>query len=247
MSAQPAVGFISPPDWFDPTPDEFRDLSGGTVAVQQSFLDLPDFDWRMQSIARSEPEITKAARQLAGAGCSILAIVGTPFGWAGLDNIAEARHRMRRIEQACGVECISAGTAIIDALDDCQARRIALACTYYADEWRDLWSRFVARSGYDVAAAVTLSDQGLTPRHGPDSQEYWAPTPEDIVQSVEKIAHEFEMIEAIVITGAGSRTHAITQDLLTASGTHVIASDTVLYRKLFKKLKIDIPSYSLDI
>lgn len=241
------VGFISPPDWFDPTPGEFRDLSQGAVIVQQTFLDLPDFDWQMESIARTEPQITKAARQLARAGCSILAIVGTPFGWAGLDNIDDARERMRRIEQACGVECISTGTAIIDALEHCQAHRIALACTYYADDWRDSWSRFVTRSGFDVLAAVTLSDQGLTPPHGSDNEEYWAPTSEDILQSVERLTNEFAMTEAIVITGAGSRTLSITQDLLATSGKHVIASDTALYRKLFEKLKIDNLPFHLNI
>jgi len=42
-------------------------------------MPLPDFDWRVESIAKTEPEQLAAARALGDAGCDVVANVGTPF------------------------------------------------------------------------------------------------------------------------------------------------------------------------
>jgi len=230
-----AIGFVSPPDWFDPSPDEFRQICGQKIPVQQTILDLPDFDWRMESIARTEPQQIDAAIKLAKAGCSAVAIVGTPFGWAGFADVDGARQRQRRIERASGAHCILAGVAIVDALRAAGVERVALACTYYSDTWRDRFSDYVRRSGFDVVAAQTLSDQGLMPPHEADSRDYWAPTPDQISASVERLGRECPHAEAFVITGAGARTHTLTAPLRAATGRFVIGSDTALYAAILKR------------
>lgn len=229
--AQPsgAVGFVSPPDWFDPTPDEFRQICGQKIPVQQTILDLPDFDWRMESIARSEPQQIDAAGKLAKAGCSVAAVVGTPFGWAGFEDVAGARERKRRIEAASGAHCILTGIAIVEALELAGLERVALACTYYSDEWRGRFSNYMRKSGFEVLTAQTLSDQGLVPTHDADDREHWAPTPDLISASVERIGRECPDAEAIVITGAGARTRDLLTSLRQATGRFVIGSDTALY------------------
>lgn len=230
-----AVGFVSPPDWFDPTPDEFRQICDHKIPVQQTILDLPDFDWRMESIAGTEPQQIDAAVKLAKAGCSAVAIVGTPFGWAGFADVEGARKRQRRIEAASGARCILAGIAIVEALREAGAKRVALACTYYSDTWRDRFSDYVGRSGFDVVAAQTLSDQGLMPHHEADNREHWAPTPDQISASVERLGREYPEAEAFVITGAGARTQNLIAPLRAATGRFVIGSDTALYRAILKR------------
>ena len=104
--ASKSVGFISVPAWFDPAPDEFRELTRGEIGVQQTFLGAPDFDYRVGSIAAAEPLLVEAAQQLAAAGCSIIANPATPLGYIGHRDIAGARASLAVIERACGVECV---------------------------------------------------------------------------------------------------------------------------------------------
>lgn len=226
------IGFISPPDWTDPTPSEFREIEGGAVVVQQTILDLPNFDWKMESIAACEASLTNAAVQLANAGCDITVIVGTPFGWAGLENVDAAKERLERISKVSGVDCISSATAISDALNDAGVNTLGLACTYYSDDWKNRWAQFLAMSGYDIHAASSMTDQGLMKPHGLSSKENWAPTPSEIIKSVTILADQHPDVEGIVITGAGARTSSILDTLRAQTGKYIIGSDTALYEKL---------------
>lgn len=148
----PLVGFITPPDWYDPSPVEFHALMNGQVRVQQCILNLPGFEYRIESIACSESEQIGAARLLAGAGCDLIASVGTPFAWAGLGSVEAARERCGRLTQASGVSNIMTGIAIVDALRHLGIERVGLACTYYSDAWKTQWGDYIRASGFEVAA-----------------------------------------------------------------------------------------------
>ena len=238
-SKKRAVGFISSPGWLDPTPDEFRALTKGTVAVQQTFPDLPNFDYRTDSLIECEPQLIRAAQQLAGVGCSIIAVVGTPFGFVGYQNMDQARARLKRMQAACGVECLSSIAAIIETLDTWQVRKVALACTYYPQQWRDAWAAFVTNSGFEVLSSESLIDHGMMAHHEPhEIKDY--PAPEQITGSALKMANDFPAADVIVINGSGSRTLAITDRLRDQSGKRILAADTALYSKLAKTLDIDI-------
>lgn len=239
MTNGPIVGFVSPPAWYDPTPQEFLHLAGGAVRVQQYVLPLLDFDWRLESVAATEPAQTLAARTLAQAGCDAIASVGTPFGWAGLEDVQAARARCARISAAAGVPYIATGVAVIDVLEAVEARSVGLACTYYSDDWRDAWARFVSASGFETQAR-SLSDQGLAASHGPDDVTYWAPGPELISQSVAMLHDEAPDLDAIAISGAGARTLSVVDDLRQRTGKPVFGSDTALYRALSDQLALGL-------
>ena len=153
----PTIGFLSPPAWFDPSPAEFPSICTDVVRVQQCPLSLPGFDWRLDSIAGTEPELVTAAATLGDMGCDLVANVGTPFAWAGLASAVEARARQERLAAAAGVPVVMSGIAIIEAFAALGARRVGLACTYYSDHWRDRWAGLVTASGLDVVAAQNLS------------------------------------------------------------------------------------------
>ena len=106
------IGFISPPGWYDPSPSEFRDLAGSRVQTQQSILDLPQFDWQLDSIAATEALQARTASQLSAAGCELTAISGTPFGWSGMDAAKSVHARNRRIAETSGVPHLSPASAI---------------------------------------------------------------------------------------------------------------------------------------
>ncbi len=228
-SAVQTIGFISPPGWADPSPAEFQAVCTDQVLVQQCPLLLPGFDWRIDSIAVTEPELMVAARTLGDMGCDVVAKVGTPFAWAGLKSVVEARARRDRLTDAAGVPVVMSGIAIIDAFAALGADRVGLACTYYSDDWTKRWARYVQASGVEVLVAQNLAEQGLVPPHDDADRAYWAPTAKQISECVRRIAEIAPKAEAIAISGAGSRTLTLISALEAETGRRVIGSDTALY------------------
>lgn len=241
IKAEKAIGFISPPAWFDPSPAEFQTVCAHPVSVQQCPLSLPDFDWRIDSIAQTEPEMLTAARALGDIGCDLIAKVGTPFAWAGLASVAEARARRDRLAAVAGAPVVMAGIAIIDAFFALGTGRIGLACTYYSEDWKNRWAQFAEASGLETVTAQNLADQNLTPPHDGDADRaHWAPTPEQICESVRRMAQDHPQIEAIAISGAGSRTLSLIGALEAEIGRPVFGSDTALYWAIAKTVHIDL-------
>ena len=117
-------------------------------------------------------------------------------------------------------------------------QKIALACTYYPDEWRDLWASFVRASGYEVVGAQSLVNQGIRSK---TNGEVEYPSSSEIMESVKKISENYPNAEAIVISGSGARTLAITEQLKKISNRPVIAADTALFSIIAKQLDIKVP------
>jgi maleate cis-trans isomerase len=233
-----AIGFISAPSWLDPAPDEFRAITQGKISIQQTFLDPPGFDYSIKSITEIEPHLINAALSLASAGCSLIASPATPFGYMGFDNITKARENLTKITKTSGVECISSISAIFDLLEINKPQTLALACTYYQDDWKDLWTSFVRASGYEVIASQSLVDQGIR-KQTLDEVDY--PNSDEICESIKIISKNYPNIDAIIISGSGARTMAITDKLKKISNKLIIAADTALFSIIAKKLNINLP------
>jgi maleate isomerase len=65
--------------------------------------------------------------------------------------------------------------------------------------------------------------------HDDADRDFWAPTAEQICQSVRHLAKAAPETEAIAISGAGSRTLALVAALEAEIGKPVFGSDTALY------------------
>lgn len=231
MADTPVVGFVTPPRWTSPSIVEFPAVVDGEVLVQQCLPDLPNFDYELSSIHGAHPKTCAAARLLGEAGCCAIAMEGTPFGWAGLETEAAARKRAAEMSEAAGVPGVMAGTSIVDALRALGASRIALCPTYYPNEWRDAWQRFVALCGFEVTYCATMADQGLVDGISSTDDYGWRTGPQLIRAAVE-IAASSGGSDAIVVTGAGCRTSPIIAELERIAGRPVIGSDTALFWSL---------------
>lgn len=181
-----------------------------------------------------------AARSLGDMGCDVVAKVGTPFAWAGLASVTEARARAQRLAAAAGVPVMMSGIAIIDAFDALGADRVGLACTYYSDDWTDRWARYVRASGVEVIAAQNLAGQGLMPQHHEADRDYWTPSADQISACVRRIAEVAPDAQAIAISGAGSRTLNLVHVLTTETGRHIVGSDTALYWAVAKAAGVEL-------
>lgn len=125
MNSKPKIGFISPPAWFDPAPSEFPTVVEECVLTQQAPLLLPEFDYRLETIANTQNELNLCARSIKAIGCDLIAQVGSPFAWACVQSEAEARYRNESIINAAEIPALmvlSLLTFIIYALDKSAAK-----------------------------------------------------------------------------------------------------------------------------
>jgi maleate cis-trans isomerase len=208
---------------------EFPDCVVDPVIPQQCYPVLPEFGFTLDEIADAIDAVVAAVAMLGEAGCSAIGMEGTPFAWAGCESDSAARSRVDAMTAAAGVPVAMAGTAIVDALRALDARRVALCPTYYPDDWRDAWCRFVAACGFDIVSCRTMADQGVT---GPivDADTFgWDTGPELIIASVERAVADAVSADAIVVTGAGCRTNRIIADLESLADRPVIGSDTATF------------------
>jgi arylmalonate decarboxylase len=210
---------------------EFPAIIDGAVLVQQNIPNLPNFDYTLSNIHRAHPEICAAARLLGEAGCSAVAMEGTPFGWAGLATEADARERAAEMSEAAGVPGVMAGTSIVDALRALGVNRVALCPTYYPNDWRDAWRRFIALCDFEITYCATMADQGLVDVINDTDDHGWS-TGRELISAAVEIAAAAGPSDAIVVTGAGSRTSPIITELERIAGRPVVGSDTALFWSL---------------
>jgi len=237
-----SIGFISPPNWFDPAPSEFLDAIEEEVLTQQAPVLSPSFDYSFEAIASSMDQLLLCAQGLKGAGCNLIAQVGSPFSWALTNSEEEARQRCERLAQNVGVPVIMTGLSIVDTLRAYGGKKVAVNCTYYDDLWRDSFTAFLSLCGFDVVHTSHLIEQGLVDMNASFEELGWSMNNELTSQSILKVADLSENAEAIVVTGAGTRTFNILSGLEKKVGRPIIAADTALYWAIARELNLHLKS-----
>lgn len=237
----PVAGFMSPPGWLDPSPEDFRSVCDEPVVVQQTMMPIYNFVFgKIANIAGTLPEMLYCARQLGSAECDVIAQTGTPFGWAGLETEQLARDRCKLIADTAGVPAVMAGLSILDGLRALGAEKLAISTPYYTAEWKEAWSNIVRSGGFDILAMQSMDEQGLVPEDGSIDDHGWMMTSENIIASAVKVAQDCPDAEAVVITGAGARTMLLTPEIERQTGLPVLASDTALFWAIARELGISM-------
>jgi maleate isomerase len=234
------IGFISAPAWFDPAPAEFTKVVIETVRTQQAPLLLPEFDYRLDSIASVHNELNLCAKSLKAIGCDVVAQVGSPFAWACAKSEEEARMRNESMEKAADIAVIMTGLAIVDGLRALNVNDVAVNCTYYETDWRDGFAAFLKICGFNTLHVSTMADQGLIASSAKMEDYGWSMTPELTSRSILAVAAASPDAEAIVVTGAGTRTLAILSDMEAQTNRPIVAADTVLYWAIARKLNLTL-------
>jgi maleate cis-trans isomerase len=240
MTKIQTIGFISAPAWFDPAPSEFSNVIVEEVRTQQAPLLLPEFDYRLESIASVQNELNLCARSLKAMGCDVVAQVGSPFAWAKATSEAEARSRNKAMMTAAHVPTLMTGLAIVDGLRTLDVNKIAVDCTYYDSDWRDGFSAFLRLCGFNIIHVSTLAEQGLIAPSTKMEDIGWSMTPELASKSILFVAESSPEAEAIVVTGAGTRTLDILADMEAQTKRPIIAADTILYWAIARELDLTL-------
>ena len=240
MKKIPTIGFISAPAWFDPAPSEFRKVVVEEVSTQQAPLLLPEFDYRLESIASVQNELNLCARSLKAIGCDLVAQVGSPFAWANATSEVEARARNESMVRTANIPVIMTGLAIVDGLRALGIKKVAVNCTYYESDWRDGFSAFLGLCGFNTIHVSTLADQGLIEPSAKMEDYGWSMTPELVSRSILAVAEASPDAEAIVVTGAGTRTLDILAHMEAQTKRPIIAADTILYWAIARELDLTL-------
>ena len=235
MSRLPVIGFITPPDWIDPSPMEFARLNNFEVITQQCPLHMPDLDWGLNSLAKCEPAIFQAAEILADLDCDLIVVTGTPFAWAGLDSIDHARERQYRLQKEIGKPVIFSAIAMLEEIDRSKFKQLVINCSYYSDEWRAQWGAFVEASGFKVIAVESFSSLGLSEPHREDDKSQWSPDESQIMSSLQ-LLNNIEA-DAILLGGAAVRTLSLETKISSKIKLPVIAADRALYQAIYQWMK----------
>jgi len=240
MTSPPTVGFISAPAWFDPAPSEFPQALEEDVRTQQAPLLLPDFDYRLESVASVQGELNRCARSLRAMGCDLAAQVGSPFAWAGAGSEAEARSRSASMSRESGIPCVMTALAMVDGLRALGVRTVAVDCTYYEAHWRDAFAAFLRMCGFQPIHVSTLSDQGLTDPSARMEDYGWSMTPELTRASLRAVAGASPEAEAVVVTGAGTRTLNLLTEMEFELQRPIVAADTAVYWAVARELNLTL-------
>jgi len=235
-----SIGFISPPNWFDPAPCEFPNIVEEKIVTQQAPILSPKFDYSFEAIASSLDDLQLCGESLKGAGCDLIAQVGSPFSWALVKSEDEARARCEMLARNIGVRVVMTGLAMIDALRAYKVKKIALNCTYYDPLWCERFAAFMVMCGFEVVHVSNLAQQGLVDKALRFEELGWSMTDDLTRKSIIKVAERAENAEAIVVTGAGTRTLNILSDLEKRVGLQIVAADTSLYWAIAKELSLNL-------
>ena len=243
----PVAGFMSPPGWLDPSPEEFRTILDGPAIIQQTMMPIYNFVFgKIANIAGTLPEMLYCARQLGSAESDVIAHTGTPFGWAGLGTEREARDRRDlMVDAAGGVPVVMAGLAILDGLRALGTEKLAISTPYYTKEWKEAWSAIVTSGGFDILTMQSMDEQGLVPADGNIDDHGWMMKPENIIASAVRVARDCPGAQAVVITGAGARTMLLTPEIEKQTGLPVVASDTALFWAMAREIDVPLKPGSL--
>ncbi len=236
----PTIGFVSAPAWFDPAPAEFPSVVNEDVYTQQAPMLLPEFDYRLQSISRTQTELNLCAASLKAMGCDLVAQVGSPFAWACAGSESEARARHESMAATAQRPTIMTGLAIVDGLRSLGVRKIAVNCTYYDTDWRDGFATFMTLCGFEPIHVSTIADQGLVASDIQLHDYGWSMTPALTLRSIQIVAQAAPDAEAIVVTGAGTRTLGILSELEAVIKRPIIAADTILYWAIARELHLTL-------
>lgn len=234
------IGFISAPAWFDPAVSEFPTVVKERVETQQAPLLLPKFNYRLETIASVQDELNVCAQSLKAMGCDIVAQVGSPFSWACVSSESEARLRSETITKFANVPSVMTGLAVVDGLRSHGVKKVALNCTYYESDWRDSFENFINICGFETVHASTLSDQGLARTDSKMVDYGWSMTHELTGKSILAVAEASPYADAIVVTGAGTRTLKILLDLESEIKRPIVAADTILYWAIARDLGLTL-------
>ncbi len=238
------AGFVTTPQYFDDSPQQFLEVAPKGVGVIQRVLHVPGYGYALGERASNFHLLDEAAECLAASHCQVIGQVGS--NWVhcqGTTGPEEIRDYCDGLRDKAGVPFLMAGLCLVDALNQLGARRISVANAYYRPDWSAGINRFLEQAGFEIAWAGNMVDQGLFASMDAvlenERQTYWDFPAHYVVEAC-RLAHAAAPgVDAVVQTGAGFRTRPVVETIEGLTDSPLVSSDMALYWAMLKELGLD--------
>ena len=238
------VGFISPPAWFDISPTEFLRIAPHNTIVMQTIMQLPDFDYSVEQLVDSVPELSICFRSLAAAGADVIAQFGYPFsfvhGWK------KAQQIQKDIQNNTETRFVMMGVEVVYALRHLSCKSIAVASTYYSEKMAKKLHEYLTEAGLNISQIENWQSQGIVKDteseifigEGELNPMGWVTPIQAVEKAVRSVSKNAPGADCILVTGGGMRLLDIVERLEKELGKPVIGGDLTLYWGILKRLGI---------
>lgn len=225
------VGVIVAPRYFDTSSAELLRIAPDIDVLHTQLRVDPDFGFTLAEIATTAPEIEACAAALAEAGAEVVVQLGTPFstvhGW-------HAGQELRAgIERRVGVPFEMMGLSVPAGVLALGHHDVALATTYYDNEWTARYTAFATEAGIQVLGAQSFVDQG---HYSSDEAAFEASfdgfDPAFVADSIAAVAASHPQAQAILVPGIPAQLLRVLPALEAQTGRPVVSYFAIWWRCL---------------
>ena len=240
------VGFTSPPYDFDAAPTDFLAIAPKSVGVHGRMIHLPGYGHELSQRVDNFHLLEEFVECMANNGADICAQVGSNWAHAGGKKPEDIRAFCERVSDTYQTPFHMAGYALVEALREIGAEKIALNGVYHWPDWWQGKARFLRDAGFDVVWAGNFVDQGFFKTQEESNDCTWIFPGEMARRSMQFVAEQAPNADAIVVNGMCNfrcaeqgiteRIVSLEVELEALIGKPIVASDTALYWRIFKTL-----------
>lgn len=204
---------------------------------------LNGYSWELTERAAGLDEMERSALALARSHCDVVAQVGTNWVHAAGTTPDDIEEEIERISNDIGTPFLMAGQCIVDGLNRLDAKTIAVANSYYRDDWRDGINAYLSRAGFVIETSGSIMDQGivasLEEARAIETATHWNYPAGIVRQAIISAYRAAPDVDAVVQTGAGFRTVDLLADIENEIGVPIVASDASTFWRALDVLGLE--------
>ena len=242
------VGFTCPPRDFDAAPSDFLRIAPETVGVHGRMLHLPDYQHRLSQRKQNFYLLEEFVECMANNGADVCAQVGSNWVHASGLGVAGVRDYCDELSARYETPFHMAGYAMVEALREINAEKIAVNAVYHPRSWWRGTVGFLREAGFDVVWAGNFVEQGFIKTQAECNAQIWCFDGDLARRSMQYVAEQAGDVDAFVACGMcnfrrpsdglAERFVSLEVALETLLGAPLIAHDSALYWRIFRTLGI---------
>ncbi len=239
------VGFTCPPFDWDAAPTDFQRIAPDTVGVHGWMLHVPDYVHGLDQRRQNFEMLDTFAHVMARNGADVAAQVGSNWVHASGLGVKGIRDHCARLSDTHALAFHMAGYAMVEALQELGAEKIAINAVYHWPDWWRGTAAFLKEAGFDVLYVGNFVDQGWFPDQEAVNARRWIFDGELAERSMAYVAEQAPDADAYIGLGMCNfrRADGIPQRFVSLEvsleqmlGKPLVAHDTALYWRIFKTL-----------
>ena len=242
------VGFTCPPHDYDAAPADFLRMSPETIGVHGRMLHVPDYKHLLDQRKKNFGLLEEFMECMANNGADVCGQVGSNWVHASGLGVEGIRQHCEMLSDRYETPFHMAGYAMVEALRDIGAEKVALNACYHRDSWYKGTVGFLKEAGFDVVWAGNFFDQGWFPSQEAVDKCIWCFDEELFWKSFDYVADKAPNVDAYLINGMSNyrrpsdglaqRPVHHAKELEAKLGKPLIGHDIALYWRIFKTLGI---------